>query len=117
VSAPNFAEALSKLIDARPALADTLPDAAPRRTSETGATLLDLPMAGGAIVIEPFTLEDAVLCAKLRPMTKSAGLSLGDRCCLALARRLGAPALTSDAAWVKLDVGVAVRLIRGVGVQ
>jgi PIN domain nuclease of toxin-antitoxin system len=117
VSAPNFAEALSKVIDARPALANTLPDPAPRTTSETAATVPDMPMAGGAIVVEPFTLQDAVLCAKLRPVTKSVGLSLGDRACLALARRLGAPALTADGAWVKLDVGVAVTLIRGAGVR
>jgi PIN domain nuclease of toxin-antitoxin system len=35
----------------------------------------------------------------LRSATRSAGLSLGDRACLALAERLGAPALTADRAW------------------
>jgi ribonuclease VapC len=48
------------------------------------------------------------------PTTRGAGLSLGDRTCLCLARRLGVPALTADRRW--LDVaeaaGVVVRLVR-----
>ena len=50
----------------------------------------------------------------LVPATRGAGLSLGDRACLALARRLGVPALTADRRW--LDVAgaaaVEIRLIR-----
>jgi ribonuclease VapC len=50
----------------------------------------------------------------LRPLTEAAGLSLADRACLALARRLGVPALTSDRQWATVAdaVGVEVRLIR-----
>jgi PIN domain nuclease of toxin-antitoxin system len=50
----------------------------------------------------------------LARLTHSAGLSLGDRCCLALAKRLRVPALTADRAWVDMAdaVGVEVRLIR-----
>jgi PIN domain nuclease of toxin-antitoxin system len=50
----------------------------------------------------------------LIPSTRPAGLSLGDRACLALARRLGVPALTADRAWVGVAnaVGVQVQLIR-----
>lgn len=46
--------------------------------------------------------------------TRGAGLSLGDRFCLALAKRLGWPALTSDRAWenVARTIGVEVELIR-----
>ncbi|MDO8210394.1 type II toxin-antitoxin system VapC family toxin [Conexibacter sp. CPCC 206217] len=60
----------------------------------------------GAVEVEPVTLDDAAEIARLRPLTRAAGLSLGDRACLALARRLGAEALTADAAWgeVRLDV-------------
>ncbi len=112
VSAPNFAEALSKLIDRRPALADELPAPGPKMTAETVATLPGMPMAGGAISVEPFTVHDALLCAKFRQATKGSGLSLADRACLALARRIGAPALTADSAWTKLRVGVTVTLIR-----
>lgn len=44
--------------------------------------------------------------------TRSHGLSLGDRACLALARRLAATALTTDRAWRAVEVGVAVEVIR-----
>ncbi len=44
--------------------------------------------------------------------TQRLGLSLGDRACLALARRLGATALTTDRAWGRVDVGVAIEVIR-----
>lgn len=51
----------------------------------------------------------------LRPLTQAAGLSLGDRFCLALAKRHGVPALTADRAWEGLGaaVGVTVELVRG----
>jgi ribonuclease VapC len=48
----------------------------------------------------------------LRAATKQLGLSLGDRCCVALARALNLPLLTSDRAWGNLDIGIAVRVIR-----
>ena len=44
--------------------------------------------------------------------TRSRGLSLGDRACLALARRLAATAVTTDRAWREVDVGAAVEVIR-----
>lgn len=59
-----------------------------------------------------FTLEDATVCAALRRETRERGLSLGDRACLALGRRLQLPVLTADRAWAELDVGVDIRLIR-----
>lgn len=43
---------------------------------------------------------------------KPRGLSLGDRCCLALAEREGLPALTSDERWASLALPIEVRLIR-----
>ena len=54
---------------------------------------------------------DAGIIARL---TRSAGLSLGDRCCLALGKRLESPVLTADRAWADIAdaVGVEVRLIR-----
>lgn len=64
--------------------------------------------------IVPFGTEDAEEAARLRPATRSAGLSLGDRACLALARRLGLPALTADRTWGNLAgvVGAEVEVIR-----
>lgn len=67
---------------------------------------------GQAIEVFPFTEEDALEAARLRPLTRPMGLSLGDRACLALARRLGLPALTADATWEGLDVGVKVEVVR-----
>lgn len=67
----------------------------------------------GAITVAPFLTADAIEAARLRPLTREAGLSLADRCCLALARRLAAPVLTSDHAWKDLPLDVDVRPIRG----
>ena len=52
----------------------------------------------------PFTLVPAVAAlawetGRLRAVTAEAGLSLGDRFCLALAKRDGLPAWTADKAW------------------
>ncbi len=57
---------------------------------------------------------DAVLAretASLRAATREAGLSLGDRACMALAKTLAVPALTADRTWPALP-GVEVQLIR-----
>lgn len=62
--------------------------------------------------IDEGTLADAAEVATLRPLTKSLGLSLGDRYCLALAKRLNMTALTADKDWAKLDIGVQIELIR-----
>ncbi len=56
--------------------------------------------------------EGAVFMGKLRQTTKLAGLSLGDRACLALAHSLGATAITMDRAWKSLDIGVAIQVAR-----
>lgn len=62
--------------------------------------------------VEPVSEIDAVHAARLWSRTRAAGLSLGDRCCLALGARLGLPAVTADAAWAELAVDVHIRLIR-----
>lgn len=43
---------------------------------------------------------------------KPRGLSLGDRCCLALAERENLPAVTADQRWADLDLDIEVRLFR-----
>ena len=52
--------------------------------------------------------------ANLRLATKAAGLSLGGRACLALARQLDLPAVTADRTWEGLELPdpVAVVVIR-----
>ena len=59
-----------------------------------------------------FTVDDATVAARLWQTTREAGLSLADRACLALAVRLGVPAVTADRAWAELDVGVEVIAVR-----
>jgi ribonuclease VapC len=70
-----------------------------------------------AFALIPATIVDfdmglARTAGSMRGATKSLGLSLGDRACLALARREGLPAITADQAWAKADVGATVSLIR-----
>lgn len=61
---------------------------------------------------EPFEDQDARATGTLYPRTRNQRLSLGDRACLALADRMGLPALTSDHAWTRENLGIDVRLIR-----
>lgn len=66
------------------------------------------------VLVVDATHSLALAAGAISPMTRSAGLSLGDRFCLALARVEGVPAMTADKAWrtVADAVGVEVRLIR-----
>jgi ribonuclease VapC len=64
------------------------------------------------LVVEPFGDADATAAAALYPKAASKGLSLGDRACLALAQRLGVPAVTAEHAWAELDLDIEIQLIR-----
>lgn len=56
----------------------------------------------------------AIAAGLLEPTTRPAGLSLGDRFCLALAQRVSLPVMTADRAWLRIApaVGVEIHLIR-----
>ena len=56
----------------------------------------------------------AHIAGRLRAVTASAGLSLGDRFCLALAKRDGLPAMTADKQWRTIadEAGVNIAVIR-----
>ncbi len=54
--------------------------------------------------VADFTEDLAWDVARLRPLTKQYGLSMGDRACLALAVKLGIPAVTADKEWSKLKL-------------
>ncbi|MDR1151460.1 MAG: PIN domain-containing protein [Bifidobacteriaceae bacterium] len=69
------------------------------------AVLLSYPLT-----VEPVTAADAETAAAPWPVAKD--LSLADRLCLALAKRMSDAALTADSAWVTYDFGVTVDLIR-----
>lgn len=64
------------------------------------------------VTIVPFDFRQAEEAATLWPRTASAGLSLGDRACLALAHRETVPAVTADRAWPTVSVDVNVHVIR-----
>jgi PIN domain nuclease of toxin-antitoxin system len=95
ISAVNLCEVLTKLAD------DGLSEA----QANAAVAVLDLR-------VHPFGRREAGDAADLRPRTRSAGLSLGDRACLALAGNLQCPAVTADRAWAGLDVGIEIVLIR-----
>ena len=58
-----------------------------------------------------FDLEQALVCASLRVTTRQAGLSLGDRACLALAQLMKGTAVTSDSAWVDVADAADVKVL------
>lgn len=75
--------------------------------------LLAQRLVAAGVVIEPLTSDDAVLAGSLRSVEGGARLSLGDRCCLALALRgRDGEVLTADRAWAELDLPLRVQLLR-----
>lgn len=67
-----------------------------------------------AFPLVPVDDDLAVRAALLEPVGRALGLGLGDRTCLALAGRLGVPAVTADRPWVgpAARAGVALDVIR-----
>lgn len=74
--------------------------------------VIDQSLADLGLSVVAFNSEHAVAAGKLRALTRGAGLSLGDRACLALAAALGAVAITTDQAWAKLKLDVEIELAR-----
>ncbi|MCH8226015.1 MAG: type II toxin-antitoxin system VapC family toxin [Chloroflexi bacterium] len=120
------ASALLMLLNGEPGMAAVV-EVLPRavigavNVSEAVAKLADGGMPGPDIQeaieglgldIVPFDAELALATGLLRPLTRFAGLSLGDRACLALGMRLHVPVLTADRSWAGLDLDVEVRLLR-----
>lgn len=95
ISAVNVSEVVAKLCDKG------------FKADEARETIELLPLN----VID-FDLPQAVETGLLRGPTRALGLSLADRACLALAARSESKALTTDRAWAKLDLGIAVDVIR-----
>lgn len=66
------------------------------------------------VTLVPADADLAWEVGRLRSTTVEAGLSLGDRFCLALAKRQNLPAMTADRRWKEVAdaAGVKVVLIR-----
>ena len=97
MSAVNYSEVVAKLVERGGAVA-----AVSRALEHLHLTVVE------------FDRAQAVESGAFRQATRSAGLSFGDRACLALAKSRGLAALTADQAWMTLDhaVGVTVELVR-----
>jgi PIN domain nuclease of toxin-antitoxin system len=85
VSAVNHGEIVARLMD--------------RGVSSDQA---DLACRSLQVEVLPFTAAQALASGLLRTETRALGLSLGDRCCLALARSLDAEVVTADRPWKAL---------------
>ena len=73
---------------------------------------IDQSLADLDLPVVLFDQEQAIRAGKLRLVTRGAGLSLGDRACLAVAATLGAVAITTDRAWANLSIDVEIALAR-----
>jgi ribonuclease VapC len=62
--------------------------------------------------VRTFTPEQAKAAGTLIAETRSFGLSLGDRACLALALALRAQVYTADRSWKNLKLGLRIHVIR-----
>ena len=85
ISAANLAEVGSKM-------------------AERGLSTTQVQRELASFALDVVSLDEpqALLVAGLRVPTMALGLSLGDRCCLALAQTRGATILTADRGWKKL---------------
>jgi PIN domain nuclease of toxin-antitoxin system len=84
--------------------------------TRNGAAEKDIRSALGPLPLQCVSFDEsqAYIAGLMLRITRSAGLSLGDRACLALAAHLGVKALTADRAWLPLGnaLGVELELIR-----
>ena len=89
--------------------------------AEVGAKLIDsgLPQMQLARILQQFqvdvvdfNIEQAVRSACLRPLTKSFGLSLGDRACLGLAQLMDGCVVTADRAWNDVEALLHLKVIQ-----
>lgn len=95
ISAVNLSEVVSKLIER----------GVPEQAVRSALQQIELE-------IHSFGEDLAYQAGVLKLETRSAGLSFGDRACLALGRKLAAPVLTTERNWKELDLGVEIRVIR-----
>lgn len=88
LSAVNYAEVLCRF----------------ERDRKDSSIAVAAPLRNALREIVPFDFVQAVNAALVMGATKQFGLSLGDRCCLALAIERKCAVLTADRIWLKLDL-------------
>jgi ribonuclease VapC len=95
ISSVNMAEVATRMLDM-----GLPPEHLERACDQFGIDVID------------FNQEQALAAAALRPLTKPAGLSLGDRACLALAQLMEGVAVTADHAWDDVKSALKVKVLQ-----
>jgi PIN domain nuclease of toxin-antitoxin system len=95
ISAVNFSEVVAKL-------------------AEAGLPKVAAVQVLGNLNLEVISFDQAqaIEAGMLRPITKSLGLSLGDRSCLALGLAFNQPVITTDRQWANLSLAIEIRVVR-----
>ena len=68
-------------------------------------------LSGLGLAIRPFDERLAYIAGALREATRSSGMSLGDRACLALGLAEGVPVVTVDRKWADVSETVSVEVV------
>jgi PIN domain nuclease of toxin-antitoxin system len=95
MSAVNYAEVVQRV----------------RRAGGNPDRCLSLLLNEGIAMVEA-DLVTAHAAGELEALTRSQGISLADRFCLALAMQRRCPVLTTDKAWKNLQLAVEVKFLR-----
>ena len=95
ISAVNWSEVLQKL-----------------SSSGSEVEKIDAYLNALGLRVVDFTEDDGRISASLWASSKSLGLSLADRACLATGLRLKTKIITADRVWKKLEINSQIHLIR-----
>ena len=77
-----------------------------------GVTGLQEELEALGLELRGFSVAEGQKAAELYALTKTYGLSLGDRACLATAAVLSGTAVTAENVWTQAEHDVTVRVIR-----
>jgi ribonuclease VapC len=94
ISSVNMAEVGSKLIDY-----GLPPEEFPRIARQLQIDIVD------------FNTDQSIQSAQIRKITRSAGLSLGDRACVALTQLMKGCVVTSDRAWIDIAETTQIKVL------
>lgn len=96
IGSANYAELVTKLVDKNMPIEEIL------------AVISSLELE-----FIPQDEQQARLTGELRSVSKSFGLSLGDRACLALGLARSLPVMTADQVWQDVPINIECLIIRG----